>query len=124
MTKSAGIFCAVIHQENKCLSWRNKNIMPLFTSRVKYFGRIMKSRSTSLSTHHYKRKVKKRILLKICSGESPVFLICVFISRSFQNLSGQRLALGNQRFPFYVRLLNISRGELSVVTAGLMSRCL
>ena len=39
-------------------------------------------------------------------------------------LSGQRLALGNQRFPVRVRLLAMCRGELSAVIARLMSNCL
>ena len=37
---------------------------------------------------------------------------------------GQRLALGNQKFPVGVRLLAMCRGELSAVIAHLMSKCL
>ena len=39
-------------------------------------------------------------------------------------LSGLRLALGNQRFPVRVRLLAMCRGELSAVIAQLMPKCL
>ena len=39
-------------------------------------------------------------------------------------LSGQRLALGNQRFPIRVRLLPMCRGELSAIIAQLMCKCL
>ena len=39
-------------------------------------------------------------------------------------LSGQQLALGNQRFPVRVPLLAMCRGELSVVIAWLMSKSL
>ena len=38
-------------------------------------------------------------------------------------LSRQRLAFGNQRFPVRVRLLAMSRGEPSAVIARLMSKC-
>ena len=39
-------------------------------------------------------------------------------------LSGQRLALGNQRFSVRVWLLTMCRGDFSAVTAWLMSKCL
>ena len=39
-------------------------------------------------------------------------------------VSGQRLALGNQKFPIRAWLLAMCRAELSAVTARLMSKCL
>ena len=42
---------------------------------------------------------------------------------SGQRLSGQRLALGNQKFPVGSRLLAMCRGEFSAVIARLMSKC-
>ena len=39
-------------------------------------------------------------------------------------LGGQRLALGNQRFPVRVRLPAMCRGELPAAIARLMSKCL
>ena len=46
-----------------------------------------------------------------------------YLAKSAQ-LGGQRLALGNQRFPVRVRLPAMCRGELSAAIARLMSKCL
>ena len=65
----------------------------------------------------------------ICVTFSPERGFVPFLQTSISifkgaQLSGQRLALGNQRFPVRVRLLTMCRGELPAAIARLMSNCL
>ena len=65
------------------------------------------------------------------NAENPGFKTCfqnlMFTRCTWQmqyDLSGQRLALGNQSFPVQVRLLPMCRGELYAVIPRLISKCL
>ena len=55
----------------------------------------------------------------------PFVVVVISVLLVLQEVcSGQRIVLGNQRFPVRVRLLAMCRGELSAVLARLMSKCL
>ena len=55
--------------------------------------------------------------------EFPFPSLGIFISFKCAECSGSRLELGNKRFPVWVWLLAICRGERSVLIALLLSKC-
>ena len=55
--------------------------------------------------------------------EFPFPSLGIFISFKGAEFSGSLLELGNKRFPVWVWLLAICRGERSVLIARLLSKC-
>ena len=74
-----------------------------------------------------KLKLSRLKLCSHCTGSKHRASVCKTTKTCQQKgtqLSGQRLAFGNKRFPVRVRLLAMCRGELSAVIAWLMSKCM